>query len=607
MNGDVTNEKDPVRPPKAWKYVLGAVILFPVLFLLWIVFDVRVLHPELMNVNEETTMDRFRWFAVPLLLVAFTIGSKWAQDSFGAHARAQEWQQNMQKLKEQEAAAHTEKARREYVLEVLGMGVTYEKYRQGKLWDALQQGHPYTSIRESDPKKYPWSDFDKIGQSGGRACDALENGAGSSPMFWGVPTMYASSPYLVPDDPLSDTNPMAGLAESAESTGMAWHLFATGPWQLSERPDRLLEQAFAFFDAHPDLPYLVLLTDDGSTSRDMSLPIGAPRETKDGYYIPRMPDASAVFVLARRERVEPLRPYVWDDPDNDYLQENLRRMYFHLVRTVPTPQKLAHPEKFDAGRQPTVKEWLQAAATFAKHPVFDKKDGSPLVDAFKRWANHPPKDWKPTPWFPIPWNREQMKTFDRLPSLGFVHRPVFVKYEDEHGQPVTRRDARQKLLDAGWQQALQTLPDAERTKGPARIVAAFDNNTDQLVAMEGVLHQYAAQGGPEIDSGKTAQFINTDRRLGNTGAATFFMQMALGVMGSYIEGGPSAAVNLRDPTGANIVFISPPTEERRKAQEGWDVFKHQVKPTIDPENYKQPTVGAVLKAGSEPATPTDAQ
>jgi len=62
-----------------------------------------------------------------------------------------------------------------------------------------------------------------------------------------------------------------------------------------------------------------------------------------------------------------------------------------------------------------------------------------------------------------------------------------------------------------------------------------------------MLHQYAVLGKPKIDSGKTAQFINTDRRLGNTGAATFYMQIALGVMGSYIEGGPSAGINLHDP------------------------------------------------------------
>jgi uncharacterized Fe-S cluster protein YjdI len=30
-----------------------------------------------------------------------------------------------------------------------------------------------------------------------------------------------------------------------------------------------------------------------------------------------------------------------------------------------------------------------------------------------------------------------------------------------------------------------------------------------------------------------------------------------------------------------------------------DVFKHQVKPAIDPDNYKAPKVGEVLRAGEE--------
>lgn len=607
MISPAATEVDAVRRPKAWKYILGAVITFPFLLFLWLVFDFLVWHPELLDVDVETTMDIVRWISVPLLLVAVTFGGKWVQDSFAANAREQAWQQKTQQLKNQEDVARTEKARREYVLEVLGLGVTYEKYRQGKLWNALQQGSPHASIREHDPKKYEWADTDKIGDSGSRACDALENGVDPSPMFWGVPSMYASSPIENPAYQPSDIRPMAGLAASAAGTGMAWHLFVTGPWQLSERPDQLLEQAFELFDKYPDLPYLVLLANDDMAGRDSTRAPGTPTLVNDGYYIPERPDATAVFVLARRERVEPLRPYVWDDPDNDYLQENLRRMYYQLQEDVPNPEKLAHPEKLNYGRQPSIAEWLQAAADFAKRPVYDKKDGNRLLDAFKRWTNHPPKDWKPTPWFPVPWNREQMKAFDNLPSLGLIHRPVFVKFEDEHGKPVTRRDARQKLLEAGWHQALQTLPEAERAKGPARIVAAFDNKVDHLVAMENMLHKYAAQGGPEIDSGKTAQFINTDRRLGNTGAATFFMQMAIGVMGSYIEGGPSAAVNLRDPAGASIVFVSPPSEERRKAQEGGDMFKHQVKPAIDPDNYKPPTVGAVLGEGQIAASETAAK
>lgn len=571
---------------------------YPILLALWLIFDSRVLNPELVSVDVETTMDKLRWFGVPLATVALLFGGTWLAASFKANAQEREWQQKTQQLKEQNAASNTGQARREYVLEVIGLGVTVEKYRQGKLWEALQKGTPFTSIREPDPKKYEWAKNDKIGVSGSRACDALENGANPSPMFWGIPSFYAGGPINHPAYQPSEISPEPGLAASAEGTGMAWHLFVTGPWQLGERPDRLLEQVFSFFDAHPDLPYVVLLADDSSATRDALLAPGSAPLIEDGYYIPEMPDSTAVFVLARRERVEPLRPYVWDDPDNDYLQENLRMMYYALKESVPTPEKLANPEKFHGGRNPTVAEWLTAAAAFAKRPVFDKEKADISLAAFRRWLNDPPKDWKPTPWFPVPWNRNQMEAFDNLPSLGFIHRPVFVKFEDEHGQPVKRREARQKILEAGWQHALQTLPTAERAKGPSRIIGAFGKQAEQQIAFESMLHSYETQGGPEIDTTKTAQFINTDHRFGNTGASTFFVQMAVGVMGSYYEGGTSAAINMRDPSGASIVFISPPSPDRREAQKDRDLFKHQVQPAIDPENYKPPTGGTVLN-GSE--------
>jgi len=173
-----------------------------------------------------------------------------------------------------------------------------------------------------------------------------------------------------------------------------------------------------------------------------------------------------------------------------------------------------------------------------------------------------------------------------MSSRGFIHRPVFVKTTDEHGKPLARRDARQKALMEGLQEALRTLPEAERSKGPARVIVATNNQTEQLVALEGMLHQYAAQGGPEIDSAKLDQFINIDRRLGNTGAATLFMQMAIGVIGSYRAGGPSLAINLRDPHEASFVFISPPSEEKRKAQEHLgDVFRSIRSPAATPANY----------------------
>ena len=145
-------------------------------------------------------------------------------------------------------------------------------------------------------------------------------------------------------------------------------------------------------------------------------------------------------------------------------------------------------------------------------------------------------------------------------------------------------------MQAGWQAALLTLPEAERRKAPARIVAATGGNSDQLIALHSTLDAYAAQGGPEFDHAKSDQFIDTDKRLGNTGATTLFMQMAIGVMGSYRDGGVSAAVNLRDTNEASIVFISPPSDDKRKTQThalGGDVLGHHGTPAIDPANYEQ--------------------
>lgn len=270
-------------------------------------------------------------------------------------------------------------------------------------------------------------------------------------------------------------------------------------------------------------------------------------------------------------------------------------MYYDLMEKLPTRLKARYPN-FHITRQPTVAEWLPAAAAFAQRSDI-RGVGLHRLDNFNPWDKRPPKDWKPTPWFPVPWSRAQMAAFDSLPSFGFIHRPVFVAFTDEQGHPVKRRDQRQKILDAGWQRALLTLPEAQRADGPARVIAATGKGAEQLLLLHGMLDHYAAQGGPEIDTGKNEQFIHTDRRMGNTGAATFFMQMAIGVMGSYRAGGASAAINLRDPNEASIMFITPPSEKVRQQQDQHnDIFRSRIVPAIDPGNYAAPDAQAILEA-----------
>lgn len=551
-----------------------------------------VVHPALANsMQMEETMKKVLWLAAALLGIFVLAGGRWIMNVREADARRIEAAMAAAKANEQLATARTEQGQREYVLEVINLGVSFEKYRQGRLWDALQTGSASTSLREQDPKKYPWADNDKRGMAGSRIGDALLNGAGYSVVDWGTPVFNASPPNnsAVPDGPLS---PHLGVAANTDGEGMATSLFVAAACRSAERPDRLLDDVFDFFDRHPDVPYIVLNSDDGMTRREDFQATGTSSLVKDGYYVPEMPDVATLLILARRERVDTIRPYAFEDIDDyrtpmdilnrDGVSRRLFLGYLDLEKSLP------RSDGKKIGRTPTAPEWLDYAARFSVRADIRGTGPTSFYDREFNAKHRPALDWKPTPWFPVPWSKSQLKMFDDMSSRGFVHRPVFVNTSDEHGKPLKRSDAREKALMEGLRKALLTLPEEERAKGPVRVIAATNNQTNQMIALESVLRQYAEEGGPEIDSSRIDQFINIDRRLGNTGAATLFMQMAIGVLGSYRAGGLSLAVNLRDPAEATFIFISPPagelTEERRQGM----VFKPVGSLPVDPANYEVP-------------------
>lgn len=449
------------------------------------------------------------------------------------------------------------------MLELVSMGVTYEKYRQGRLWEALAQSSAFTLLRETNPDKFIWSVSDKRGVSGARALDALENGGANTPMYWGVPSLYAGGP-----DNSGDLNdqPRAGLVGGAETNGMAWHLFTGAGWSMSERPDRILEEAFRFFDQQKDAPLLFVSAVDVTRLRDGLRAEGTAPLLRDGRYLPERPDAAVVFVLAHRERVERLRAFAWDDKDNNFGQTKIRMAYYGIKESLPKR------------RLPTAEEWLAETARLAQRS--DIRHG---------WSQSLADKWKPTPWFPVPWSRQQLATFDSLPTLGFIHRPVFVKTTDDKGLPLPFGKERDEALQQGWASALAAAGGNAGAPVPQRLITATGGNTNQALSLHAMLRAYDAAGGPTYDITDGKRFIDTDRRLGNTGAATFFMQAAIGVMASYKDGGVSAAINLRDPSEASIVLITPPSEALRKTQqhpEGGDVFRHKVAPAFDPADYQ---------------------
>jgi hypothetical protein len=484
---------------------------------------------------------------------------------------------------------------REYLLEVVGLGVTLDKYRQGALWDAVANGMPYVSLRDMNPKHYPWTASDKMNQSGSREGASLENATLDTPRYWGIPAFNAAPKYVGEDTRDRPDRPQNGIVRAA--WGM--NILILADRELSERPDRILERIFTFFDQNPDVPFIVLGSGDSTYIRTDTVTPAGVMET--GHYVPDMPDASAVFVIARRERVDAVRPFVFKDleepqPDVEVLNRDgiARRVwlnYLALQKKVPTP-----PDKdrysYHYGRQPTGDEWLADLTVFAKQFDPSEPNNGPfklahIMGSKPRISRH----WKPTPWFPVPWNTEQLEQFDKLPTLGFLHRPVFVKMVDDKGNVLKHAVDREAKLLQAWKEALTTLPAAQRAAGPARVIVATAGKTSQLLDFHTLLRKVANDGGPTFDPAESNKFIDIDHRLGNTGAATFFMQAAIGILGSYREGGVSAAFNLRDPSEASIIFISPPSDEKRKSQQhpiGGDVFQNSTIPLVDPKNYEEP-------------------
>jgi Protein of unknown function (DUF2875) len=561
-------------PPRAWKYWLTGLLVYVLLLPAWVWFCEEVYMPSALLNEQDLTMKHGIWLlGVPALMVLLVGTIKFAASDLAA--REAQGHGTPTAAASAPTAVDEEQAKREYVLEVISLGVTLDKYRQGMLWDALSKGSPHATIREQDPKKYPWTAQDKNGVGGGRIGDTLVNGAKLIPDFWGIPTFAVINGALTEQNaPEAYGVPYSGIGAGQDSSGMAWHIFVPVDWRRQERPDRIVERIFAFFDENPDVPFVVLSAEDDLYGRDYFLPPGATPLIRDGYYIPEMPDSATLIVLARRERAEAMKRYEWDEDVNEGYTQKLFLADRNLRRSLPRPEGWSN-------RPPTSTEWREFTRGFIQ------KEGLYSGHTSLFGSSKPPQNFKPTPWMPLPWTKFQHSEFDKLPSLGYLHRPVFVPMLDKDGKPLTRRAERAKALAEGWQQALATLPEAERKQAPGRVITSGGGNVDQTILLHGVMNDWAEQGGPELDSRKPTQWIDTDARLGNTGAATWFMQMSIGVMGSYIDGGASVAINMRDPNEASIVFVTPPPPEKVKQQPSSEVlFKHKFVPAIDPANYQ---------------------
>jgi len=466
-----------------------------------------------------------------LLMVAATMGrrARQAEDKVREAARHAEQQQ-----RQKEQPTQDEKNHREFTLEVLSFGAVFDHLQHDALWQALQQGDAYTSVRNQDPQHYPWSAIQKLEASTRQAGEVFVRVVRETPIYWVAPLLQ-----VVPG---TEDAPVSQLPAV-----MAQHRFAIAEHRHAA-PERILEHAFALFDNYPELPYVVVFADNSLARRERGRGKAAVDLAADGYHLPAIPDAVAVLVLGRRDRVAALRAHVWDDPNNDYLRVTTTRA---LQASLPAGCA-------GEGRMPAAADWLATAALLARDS--QRYDGIGSCNV-KAWDNDPPPAWKSGPWLPVAWTRTQLELFDRLPVLALIHRPVHIAFTDAQGHAITRNDHRLQLLMDGWREALHALPETVRNAGPARVIAATGNNERQLLALHGMLHRYAAQGGPEIDTSDSASFTDMGRRLGDAGVATLPLQLVLGALASHKTGGVSGVIQMQaDGAGATIVFARPAGE-----------------------------------------------
>ena len=122
-----------VTPARMGQYVFGAVIALLVIIPLWSLFVAYVIQPTSFTLTQEQSVTSkiwpmLRWMVLlPVAIVALFFGVRWMNASRNVPATVPPAQSQVQH------AAASDPSRREYVLEVIGLGVTLDKYRQGKL------------------------------------------------------------------------------------------------------------------------------------------------------------------------------------------------------------------------------------------------------------------------------------------------------------------------------------------------------------------------------------------------------------------------------------------------------------------------------------------
>jgi hypothetical protein len=541
---------------KGYLWVARILVAIWLGFLLFIIYMAQAENRELREVGSVMRLGIASIFGALVL----TYSGHW----FGKAVAYEEAELAAYKSKVMaERAEHIATQERTYALEIRGTGLAVDNWHQSSIWREIKKTNSnFTSIYSQDPKDYDASVNSREITQKINIRVAFKHSASDSVAYWPIPVFA-----LGPPDPYEKGYKAAGLINSgrnAATLGVTQFL-----WQGDENTTHaqaMIERLFAFFDDNPQVPQAFIVSKDGDVSRSVYRKRGTPG-LQNVHAVPTVFESMTGLLVTRSDRVDRyIRPFATQDSeDNQNTNTDMGKLWAFYWKHSPLFRKVYEDaERAKGAKDPNAPSTMSSTYWQSQLPTL-----------WQTLSNQGPGYFEPSAWLPVRWAEHQVKEFDKAPVLGYLHRPIKIPMRDENGKPL-KPALQAKALQAGWLQALETLPKGEK---PARVFYDSTDNTSGEIALTIALHSLNSDGAG-LELGNVDEGYDIGRRLGNTGVSSALVAINLATIASYQEGGVSAVVYTGEDGSVTVQMVRPP-DETRKA-------KNQQTHGADPFRFRMP-------------------
>jgi uncharacterized protein DUF2875 len=522
-------------------------------------------HPEAMSDWELAEMTYvMRWgVGAALALMAGIFGLHWAGKAGVAALRlppATPLPGTSAPLTPEQQAV----AQRTFALEIRAVGVVVGRNSQTELNRLMdEKANNFASVFSQDPKDYSGGADTRRHHATQRFGIGFRDAASDAVAYWPLPAFMVGPPKQP-----EDSGAAGNISSGRNAATLGVNLFLWQDDANTTSAQGTIERLFQFFDEHPEVPAALVFSEDGDVARDGRRVAGTDSAIRDGHYLPTILDSMAGLLVTRTDRVDRyLRPFAVEiKEDNQDTRTDLGKLWrFFWIKRDEFDTAYEVRERAKPGLERAMAPGAMASAWWH----------SQLPELWRTIDNRGPGHFTPTPWLPIRWTTFQLKEFDDAPLLGYLHRPIKVPLANEEGKPL-KRALQVKALQVGWQQALQTLPDATAT--PARVFYDSHGDIDGSIALRLALHGLNSDGHG-LDLGEVEEGFDIGKRLGATGVSSAVVELGLATMASYHDGGASASVYRGSDGSMTVQMVTPPDDAAKAAnanRRGKDPFMYRI-------------------------------